>query len=69
MDDEAGHDAGYPGAFGMGNLQLAYLHLLLRECLAVSGGRIVTWTAVPPHNRAAPHVTRRAWSRGAPRGR
>ena len=33
--------AGYSGAFGMGNLQWAYLHCLLREWLAGTGGRIV----------------------------
>src|ERR1700732_981841 len=31
MDDEAGREAGYPTAFGMGNLQWAYLHNVLRE--------------------------------------
>src|SRR5262249_20880050 len=31
MDDRAGKRAGYPGAFGMGNLQWAYLHCLLRQ--------------------------------------
>ena len=41
MDDTAGREAGYSGAFGMGNLQWAYLHVLLREFLAGSGGRIV----------------------------
>ena len=41
MDDTAGKEAGYSGAFGMGNLQWAYLHVLLREFLAGSGGRIV----------------------------
>jgi acyl dehydratase len=30
MDDEAGRAAGYPTAFGMGNLQWAYLHNVLR---------------------------------------
>ena len=40
MDDEAGREAGYPNAFGMGNLQWAYLHNLLREWLAPEG-RIV----------------------------
>lgn len=30
MDDRAGQRAGYQGAFGMGNLQWAYLHCLLR---------------------------------------
>ncbi|MDP3950261.1 MaoC/PaaZ C-terminal domain-containing protein [Microbacterium sp.] len=39
MDDEAGRAAGMPGAFGMGNLQLSYLHALLREW-AGDGGRI-----------------------------
>ena len=33
MDDTAGQAAGMPGAFGMGNLQLAYLHNLVREWL------------------------------------
>src|SRR5262249_49923500 len=31
MDDRAGKRAGYSGAFGMGNLQWAYLHCMLRE--------------------------------------
>ena len=31
MDDEAGKKAGHSGAIGMGNLQLAYLHNLLRS--------------------------------------
>jgi hypothetical protein len=42
MDDEAGRRAGYPGAFGMGNLQWAWLHSMLREWLEGSGGRIAT---------------------------
>src|SRR5215469_17309975 len=33
MDDEAGRAAGYAGAFGMGRLQGAYLHILLDEWL------------------------------------
>ena len=37
MDDEAGQAAGMPGAFGMGNLQLAYLHNLVREWLGERG--------------------------------
>jgi hypothetical protein len=41
MDDTAGREAGYSGAFGMGNLQWAYLHNLLRGFLAGTGGRIV----------------------------
>ncbi|HLG67146.1 MAG TPA: hypothetical protein VKV36_04660 [Acidimicrobiales bacterium] len=40
MDDEAGKRAGYPGAFGMGNLQVAYLHALLRQWIG-DEGRIV----------------------------
>src|ERR1700751_2175433 len=40
MDDEAGRGAGYPTAFGMGNLQWAFLHNLLREWLG-DHGRIV----------------------------
>lgn len=37
MDDEAGRAAGYPGAFGMGNLGVSYVHCLLREWLAGQG--------------------------------
>jgi acyl dehydratase len=37
MDDEAGRAAGYPTAFGMGNLQLAYLYGMLREWLGDDG--------------------------------
>src|ERR1700748_1763050 len=37
MDDEAGRAAGYPSAFGMGNLQWAYLHNLLRDWLGTAG--------------------------------
>src|ERR1700761_8347767 len=37
MDDQAGQAAGYPTAFGMGNLQWAFLHNLLREWLGDSG--------------------------------
>ena len=44
MDDTAGRAAGYSGAFGMGNLQWAYMHCLLREWLAGTNGRIVTLT-------------------------
>lgn len=33
MDDELGRAAGGSGAFGMGNLQWAYLHNMLREWL------------------------------------
>jgi acyl dehydratase len=31
MDDDAGRQAGFPSAFGMGNLQLAYLHAAVRQ--------------------------------------
>jgi acyl dehydratase len=41
MDDEAGRAAGYPTAFGMGNLQWSYLHNMLRGWLG-NDGRIVT---------------------------
>ena len=41
MDDEAGRAAGYPTAFGMGNLQWAYLHNLVRDWLG-EGGAIVS---------------------------
>lgn len=37
MDDEAGRAAGYPTAFGMGNLLLAYLHNLVRGWLGEDG--------------------------------
>ena len=40
MDDDAGRDAGYPGAFGMGNLQWSYLHNLMRAWVG-DDGRIV----------------------------
>lgn len=39
MDDEAGREAGFPGAIGMGNLSFAYLHCLLREWMP-HGARI-----------------------------
>ena len=41
MDDEAGKAAGYPTAFGMGNLQWSYLHALLRQWMD-GEGRIVS---------------------------
>jgi acyl dehydratase len=37
MDDDAGRAAGYPTAFGMGNLQWSYLHSLLRAWIGESG--------------------------------
>lgn len=37
MDDEAGRAAGMDGAFGMGNLQISYLHALLREWMGETG--------------------------------
>lgn len=37
MDDEAGKAAGYAGAFGMGNLQWAYVHNLLRDWIGADG--------------------------------
>ena len=40
MDDGAGQAAGYPGAFGMGNLQWAFIHNMLREWIGLDG-RIV----------------------------
>lgn len=40
MDDDAGKAAGYPSAFGMGNLQWSYLHTLLRNWMGEEG-RIV----------------------------
>jgi len=40
MDDEAGRAAGFPTAFGMGNLQWSYLHSMLRAWIGDTG-RIV----------------------------
>jgi len=37
MDDAAGEAAGNGGAFGMGNLQWAYLHNMLRNWVGVNG--------------------------------
>ncbi len=37
MDDEAGRSAGYPTAFGMGNLLFAYLHNLVRQWVGDDG--------------------------------
>jgi acyl dehydratase len=41
MDDEAGRAAGFPGAIGMGFLQVAYLYNLVRDWLD-DRGRITT---------------------------
>jgi acyl dehydratase len=41
MDAEAGRAAGFPGAFGMGNLLFSYLHNLLRDWMGDTG-RIVS---------------------------
>ena len=37
MDDTAGAEAGMSGAFGMGNLQLSYLHNLVRDWMGDAG--------------------------------
>ena len=37
MDDEAGREAGYDAAFGMGNLRFAYLHNMLRDWISDRG--------------------------------
>ena len=37
MDDAAGREAGYPTAIGMGNLQWAFLHNVLREWMGDDG--------------------------------
>ena len=37
MDDEAGRAAGFPTAFGMGNLLFSYLHNLIRQWLGEEG--------------------------------
>ena len=72
MDDTAGKEAGYSGAFGMGNLQWAYLHNLIREFLAGTGGRIVklhcqfparaSSTTPSPRRASSPRCARRAAS-------
>src|SRR6266436_7332103 len=43
MDDEAGRAAGLPGAIGMGLLQVAYLHNVVRDWLD-DRGRILTFS-------------------------
>jgi acyl dehydratase len=43
MDDEAGRAAGFQSAFGMGNLQVAYLHAVLREWMQ-DEGRVMSLT-------------------------
>ena len=46
MDDEAGRAAGFPSAFGMGNLLWAYLHNMLRDWIEAEfagDGRIVSF--------------------------
>jgi acyl dehydratase len=37
MDDEAGRAAGYPSAFGQGNLQWSYLHNVIRQWMGDEG--------------------------------
>jgi len=37
MDDEAGRAAGFPTAFGMGNLQFAYMHNMIRSWTDAEG--------------------------------
>lgn len=37
MDDEAGREAGFPGAIGMGNLIWSYFHCLLRDWMGADG--------------------------------
>jgi hypothetical protein len=37
MDNAAGREAGYPTAIGMGNLQWAFLHNVLREWMGEDG--------------------------------
>jgi acyl dehydratase len=44
MDDTAGRAAGFPGAVGMGNLTLAWLHAMFRDWLGHQG-RVVSLTA------------------------
>jgi hypothetical protein len=37
MDDDAGQAFGFPGAIGMGNLQIAYIHNFLRDWIGDEG--------------------------------
>jgi acyl dehydratase len=37
MDDDAGRAAGYPSAFGQGNLQWSFLHNVLRQWMGDDG--------------------------------
>jgi len=37
MDDDAGRAAGYPSAFGQGNLQWSYLHDVVRQWMGDEG--------------------------------
>lgn len=37
MDDKAGREFGFPGAIGMGNLQIAYIHNFLRDWMGNEG--------------------------------
>ena len=37
MDDEAGRAAGYPSAFGQGNLQWSFLHNVIRQWIGDDG--------------------------------
>lgn len=37
MNDDAARSEGFPKAFGMGNLQLSYLHSLLRQFIGPNG--------------------------------
>lgn len=65
MDDEAGRAAGYSGAFGMGNLQWAYLHCLLRDWMAGTDAEIVR---VACQFRAASEKGRAVTARGVVTG-
>jgi len=48
MDDEAGRAAGMDGAFGMGNLQWAYLHNVVRDWLGDPRPESSAWTSQVP---------------------
>jgi len=43
MDDSAGQRAGYPGAIGMGNLVIAWFHVMFDEWLG-GNGRLVEFS-------------------------
>jgi acyl dehydratase len=67
MDDGAGRAAGQPGAFGMGNLQFAYLHNLLRDWIGPQGSIVSVGCQFRALNTRGATVTARGRVVGAER--